>query len=449
MQRNRSCRLFATFGVLVAILFASVPQAEAADDVVVTVIPIPPPKISPFDPADPPKDLKPLEEGDTQEKVNVQTGNPGLSVDPKKNSDGTFTEILTVTTATKVTVSATDNIRIPDPGDPPSDSDKQLLDHEKGHAVLDSNSFSRDAKKKTEEAFKGLKGMTFTGNGATPKDASIAARTALGKELNKRSDAAQKKLTIQSGVLGDLYDDITHHGLNDKGPVDTATKGVTKALEDRDKAPQAGSAPSSPDSSRPHASTAPDPATLSYDADSGSLLFGGDLLLQYGSDPLDPILGRGRVSVDPMLLIGLADNGSYHLTDTELHITDIVTGLELLKAYIFEPAYMPSTLPGFAGMIQGYLDIPPDFTGDVNNVINSRLLAGAPNGFWFYLNQPLFDSNGNVLIGSGDSIDGSLKIGTANPEPSSALLLIVPLALMGARLRIARVRSTPENLTLL
>jgi hypothetical protein len=142
-------------------------------------------------------------------------------------------------------------------------------------------------------------------------------------------------------VLGDKYDDVTDHGLNDKGTIDSAAKGMTEALAERDKAPAAGSKPNAPDPSKAHASTAPDPASVSYDAGSGSLLFGGDTTLQYGNDPLDPILGRGLVLIDPMYLIGLADNGSYHLTDTELHITDTATGAELLKAYILESAYLP------------------------------------------------------------------------------------------------------------
>jgi len=430
MQRNGSRRVLAAS---IAVLLASVPQAHAAD-VIVTVTPIPAPTISPFDPADPPTNppLGSKESADTQESVKVNPGTPGFHEDVTPNANGSFTDTLTVNTATKVNVTGTDNIRIPDPSDPPSDSDKQLLDHEKGHAALDSNSFSRDAQKKTEEAFKGLNGMTFTGTGATKADAVTAARTALANELKMRSDAAQKEILRQATVLGNKYDDVTDHGLNDIGSIDTAQKGVDEALAERDKAPAAGSSPSSPDPSKKHASTAPDPATLTYDEASRALGFGGDLLLQYGSDPLDPLLGRGVVSIDAMLLIGLSDNGSYHLTDTELHITDSVTGMELLKAYIFEPAYMASTLPGFAGMIEGYLDIPPAFTGDVNNFIGSSLLDGLGTGFWFYLNDPLFDSNGNVLIASGDSIDGSLKFGTPTPEPSSAVLLILPLTLFVA-----------------
>jgi hypothetical protein len=76
-------------------------------------------------------------------------------------------------------------------------------------------------------------------------------------------------------------------------------------------------------------------------------------------------------------------------------------------------------------MIEGYLDIPPDYTGDVNNLIGSPLLDSGPTGFWFYLNSPLFDSGGNILIASGDSIDGSLKIGTPTPEPNYSVLLML------------------------
>lgn len=187
--------------------------------------------------------LKPGESGDTQESVKVTPGPPGFHEDLTPNPDGTFTDTLTVTSATKVNVSGTDGIRIPQPSDPPSASDDQLLDHEKGHAALDRNSFARDAQKKIEEAFKGLNGKKFKGTGATAAAAVAAAREALGKDINARADTATKDIIKQSTVLGDKYDDLTNKGRNDKGKIDSAQKGVDAALAERDKAPQAGSAP--------------------------------------------------------------------------------------------------------------------------------------------------------------------------------------------------------------
>jgi hypothetical protein len=136
-----------------------------------------------------------------------------------------------------------------------------------------------------------------------------------------------------------------------------------------------------------------------------------------------------------MVSIGLQSNGTIHLGDSELSIQK--NGELLLHGYLIEGAYMSSSLPGFAAMIQASLDIPPDFTGaGINNSIGSPVLATL-NGyigtgehlpmFWFYTNQPLFDANGQSVTLSSE---GVMKFGIPVPEPSTATLIFVGLMLL-------------------
>jgi hypothetical protein len=366
------------------------------------------------------------------------------------NDNGTFTVTVKLADAVAVTVSGTDTIRIAEPSNPPTSVEKALLEHENGHAELDRNEFQRDAQAKTLQIFNGVRSIEFKGTGDTKQAALDAATASLKAEIDRRAELVANAISSQAKVLGDMYDDLTDHGKNDKGPIDSAKKGVDAALAKRDSAASAGSTSNSPDPQKPHGSTSPDPATISYDAGLGAFTFGGNTTLQYGGDSLDPILGRGVVEVNPMLLIGLQDNGTYHLADTEMSIFDEQTGDRLLKAYLLGLAYMPSSLPGFAGMIEGSLGILPAFTGNTDNFLDSPLLsglqaaadAGEPTEFWFYTSSPRFDADGNLLAGA-DPIDGSMKIGIGTPEPESVIMLlsiVVILALSRGRLKKSYIR---------
>ena len=239
------------------------------------------------------------------------------------------------------------------------------------------------------------------------------------------------------GTSGEKYDKLTNHGRNDQvdpktnQPIDTPT-GIAMTKDERAKAPPAGQAPSTPDTTKPTGSTAPDPARVFFNPANSQLSFGGDLLITHTNSPVDSILGRGQFQIDPLIVIGPTDNGAIHLSDTAgAGILDTQTGQTLLDGFLLEAAYMPSTLPGFAGMIQGYVDIPPDFVGGTNNIIGSSFLqdisatsaAGGQPTFWFYADQPLFDAQGNSLIPEIGAT-GSMKFGVpaAVPEPSALVL---------------------------
>ena len=78
----------------------------------------------------------------------------------------------------------------------------------------------------------------------------------------------------------------------------------------------------------------------------------------------------------------------------------------LMEAYLLEPAYMQPNQPGYAGMIQGYLDVPPTWAGGVRNTINSQFLTGMetasgqgwPTTVWIYTQQPLFGPTGDPIV---------------------------------------------------
>jgi hypothetical protein len=87
------------------------------------------------------------------------------------------------------------------------------------------------------------------------------------------------------------------------------------------------------------------------------------------------------------------------LADVPIKIFDGFTGDTLLDGYLLQVAYMPSTLAGYPGMIQGYLDIPPQWARGIRNTIGSPFLnnlqaasnLGMQTTVWIFPSAPLFD----------------------------------------------------------
>jgi hypothetical protein len=411
-------------GVALALAFAA--ATAVAGDVTVTASPWGGPTVNTFDPNKPPgTPADPTKPGDLPGPPVDSDGKPIIPSDEAAVATPAYTSSFKFTfsnnangTVTVKTIDATigGGTTIYDP----NDADKQLKDHELGHDKLNKFEYDKDAKTKFEQALQNAVGKVY------PNKA--VAQAAIAKLI---ADNAAASLFKQWSDIGEDYDKYTDHGKNDVKdpgtgkPIDTDT-GVSKAEADQTKAAAAGSNPSSPDLTQPHASTAPDPATVSFDPTTSRLSFGGDLLVNFTNDPTDPIIGRGQFQIDPMVLIGPTGNGAVHLSDTEVRIVDVPTGATLLDGYLDQVAYMPSTLPGFAGMIEGDLDILPDYVGGINDTIGSPFLqgldaartAGTPTAVWFYADQALFDAQGDSLT-AGSDVGGSLKMGVPNPEPST------------------------------
>ena len=299
--------------------------------------------------------------------------------------------------------------------------DQELRAHEQGHVDLCKNEYAKNAQKKFSEAISDLTGTT----------------------LQKALDRGREAFLDQEKILSDKFDRLTKDGTSNTV---TASQGVSMALAERD-APPPGEAPGKPDTSKQWGFTAPDPARVFFDPLTNRLSLGGDVLITDTANPLDPIRGRGAFEFDPMLVIGPAANGSIHLADTAFRIRDTFTGDLLLNGYLLEIGYLPSTLPGFAGMLQGFLDIPPLFAGGISNTIASQLLdafaagslAGDAPAVWFFADQPLFDPGGHSQTGLPFEITGNLKGGFSDyrfvPEPASVWLLLAGFMAWATRLK--------------
>jgi len=382
----------------------------ANDTVTVNVTPVPQPTVETFDHNNPPPDLKPGEAADASFDVGVNGAAYGYSF------DGTT---ITVTSVGAVTVTGTTTIRLPD------NANQTLKDHENGHHALSKDEYDRTAKKKGEDAVRGFKGMKFTGEGDTPEKRKESALAKADAERDRRLNRATNSISDQSDTLNKKYDDLTKHGTSDK--INTQ-QGINMAKKERDKAPAAGGNALQP--KKPIAGTN-DPPLVRYDSITDKLHFElPSPLIFTNSGASDAILGA-YVSIDPLQVIGVQENGSMHLGTSEMKVTK--DGITVLHGYLWEMAYMPSSMDSFAGMIQGYLDIPPAFTGEgIINDIGSIFLDDyqkildtetdfLKSTFWFFTDQGIFDNSGYILVTEST---GNLKFGIGViPEPSTLLLL--------------------------
>jgi len=332
------------------VVLALVSLARAQPYTDIKVDPFPDPIIVTFDPTqvqDPP--LEPGEAGDQATSVGIAVGMPGFTQIP---GDGVSVN------GQKVEVSAKNTIRLP------TDASQALKDHEQGHSDLSAYEYNQTAYTKTAAAFNGYGSSPFAN-----QDAAIA-------DLKNRASRAQEAISWQIDYINSLYDLITDHGKNDFSPdVKTAQQGVAAVIAARNSMPPAGLFDYYKEPGLSYGGVG-DPAQVFLDSTTGQISFGGQNIFDNAADPADTIVGRGQVEISPMIWIGLQDNGSVLLSDTALTITDSVTGDTLMSAFLDGLAYLPSNKPGYAGMIQGYLYIPP---GGIYNSIGSDFLTGMQN----------------------------------------------------------------------
>ncbi len=255
----------------------------------------------------------------------------------------------------------------------------------------------------------------------------MQVQDAVDKALGKIKDSIKQQMQ----AVSDYFDKLTEHGKSTT--VDTAT-GVAETKKHHNKAPNAGDKQQAPNNQAPNAGS--DNGQSLYDPQHETLIFQGHAPINHANSPADPIISRGEIAVGPMILIGHLPNGALLLSDTRLQVLDRFSSDVLMDAFLFELAFTPSSLPGFNGMIQGYLAIPPESAGGTNNTIGSPFLAAMQQDstnnpatrFWYFTNQDL-----NALL-AGDSNaaqfgTGMLVLGQM-PEPSSLALLVVGAAAM-------------------
>jgi hypothetical protein len=399
----------APWAVLITLLLLTASAAAASAGVVVT--PWGPPVTEEFPPDDPPTDppLPPGADADATPWVSVAGG---AFTGTWNAADSSYT----VGAVGDITVSGHTLIRVP------SDADSALRAHESGHDSLNHYEYDQNAKRKVEDAMRGFSGMKFKGEGATNADRAADALAKAQAERDRRLEAARKAIADQMNVINSAYDRYTDNG---QSPTVNTIQGISQAIAKHYVAPPAGLVPRVPDTSKSFGSAYGGSQAL-YDPLSSYLLLAGAGLINEARDPMDPIMGRGMIHIDPLVVIGAQENGTVHLADTYLRIVDLATGDSLMNGYLAEVAYMPSNAPGYLGMIQAYLEIPPTWAHGIENTIGSPFLAGmevaAAAGemttAWLYSTAPMFDPLGNCLMPPG-GVPLAMTLGIAVGQPSA------------------------------
>ncbi len=367
----------------------------------IIINPFPPaPTVTPFPDDDPPSDLPAGEDADHTSVT---------SMDYTFEAGGSPSAVTV--NGVDATVSATSDIRIPESNNNANDN---LYKHEVGHHKLASSEYTKRAKPKMEAAVRSVQGKTYPSQAA----AETAVDTALGNALDS--------ITRQIDVLQTSYDSMTNHGQKDTPTADDAYNSLIGA---GNAAPTSGSGRAAVDTSRSWAGSG-DPPTVQFIGD--DLHFGGDLVIDQTSDPLDPLRNVGVFAIGNMLPIGINDNGTVMLSDANFAIGSLGSAT-LVTGALFEASYGTSEVPGFAGMIQASLYITPSMWGGVDNAMGSPMLAemasasnaGTLMTFWFLSDEPLFDQTGTPVASA--AVTGKVRIGYTVPTPGSTMMLAIGL----------------------
>lgn len=412
--------------LVLAVSVAAVAPAQANNGTVdVNVQPLGDPEIQEFDPSSPPAGIG---KDGADAKTTVEFDGGGFNTGFDSGTGKFFTKDVDPVNLMGKTV-----IRIP------KDASEKLKKHEQGHHTLGQDEYGRAANK-IKDAMRGFEGQMFMGTGATFGDRAKDANKQAVKERDRRLEVARKAIDQQMTTINNKYDNLTDHSKS--STVDT-DKGIKETRKERNRAPSAGEQSAVFDRARPFAGVAT-PTQLLYDQSQDLVSLDGNLVIDFAGDPTDPLIGRGRITVTPFVAIGLQENQTVHLSDTRFMIVDETNGDLLLNGYLFEAAYMPSSRPGFAGMIQGYLDVPPAFASEgVMNTIGSPFLDGIQSAsagsrdtmFRYFTDNQVFDAEGRVLLGQ-EGTTGQLMMGVVSPEPATIVLFSAGLlGIMGLRHR--------------
>ncbi len=386
-------------------------------------------------------------DADALAKIGCSGGDPAITV--KSDNDNCT---ATLTGISDITITGFTHIRIP------RNANKALKEHELGHDELYKYEYDLMAKAKMEAAVRELLNTEIKVAGTWPD-----CKADLLKKIKDLRDSmlksVLKSIKTQMEVLGEYYDHMTDYGKSQTCDTETGVR-ETKRIEQtlRGHASIVIKAIVNllgsffyyviPDTSVPNAGSDQDQRSY-YDNDTRQFSLSSYQPISYATDPADPIIDRGLISIAPMPKIGITENGMTWLTDTRVQIMDEVDSTVLLDGLLLDIMYIQSTIPDFAGLVQGCLAIPPEWAGGVNNTIGSEFLAGmadvnAPRVplVCFFANDPLFDENGQSLM-PPEGVTGDLRIGQSVPLTSSIRIEKTHNALQG---HYANVSITTEDI---
>jgi hypothetical protein len=157
------------------------------------------PTVSMFDPAYPPKVLKPGELafcrfGPGARTSRVQPTFDGVNLGIARMDPPTIFATITIFLPTNVT--------------------PEIKEHEEGHARLSAYGYAKVAQRLGAAAYAGYTGMRFVGRGATPMARQADAAGQAEAESRRRTGVAAYSIGLEVEKLNDIYDALTRHGTN-------------------------------------------------------------------------------------------------------------------------------------------------------------------------------------------------------------------------------------------
>jgi hypothetical protein len=185
--------------ISILILIAGSVAGSAAQDPGVLVASPSGPTISMFDPANPPKILKPGEAAFCRFGPGARTSRVQFTF------DGVH---LGIARMDPPTIFATITIFLPYNYTP------DIKEHEEGHARLCAYEYAKVAQRLGAAAYAGFTGMRFTGRGSTPMARQADAASQADAEGRRRTGLAAYSIGLEVEKLNDIYDDLTRHGTN-------------------------------------------------------------------------------------------------------------------------------------------------------------------------------------------------------------------------------------------
>jgi hypothetical protein len=390
------------------VLFLQLIFCAIALGLTITMQPYGAPNVSTFDPSSPPPGLDDYE-ADAECSFDLDADPPANGYDLGCSKDGKQVSVSNM----RITVSAQTDIRLP------TDADQDLIDHENGHHDLFKYEFENFVKQKIADKFKDFEGIRDVPAGKTCQDVA----NEIESDFNDKMDELKEAIQQQLDELSDRYDanDLTDHSRNESITAQEAVDKVKKERADAE-AKKAGSGSQVAPDNRPGKQKVTGTGAV-YDANDVIMWSPVRANIENLTIPADTINTRGLLEVLKLIIIGPEKRGVIRCADSHLRMIDIVEPqMPFFEAGLYEVRILPSSVPGYAQMIQAYLNI-----WKIDNRINSDFLAFMEQqqaseqytSFWFYAVEPLVDSTGQWI--AAGQVNGQFVLGTAADSTRQAI----------------------------